>query len=124
MYPGRLWRYQDRRPMAEQASEGCTAENNLAVYKGHESGPDNMEDTMNECAGLWGKLFGHKFQARMDESMSAAPVTTIDSYTSIVHGASGMAMMLDTLRDAKQTYVHDVCVRCGTVIKRGGDTNV
>lgn len=78
---------------------------------------------MTGCAGLWGKLFGHKFEERVDESMSAAPVHTIDSYTSIAHGASGMAMILNTMRSVEQKYVHDVCVRCGTVIKRG-DTNV
>lgn len=66
----------------------------------------------NECphAGRW--IGGCKFEARYDKSSpSQALRDTVECSISIP--AYVMKMLVD-----KKTYVHDVCTRCGKVIRR------
>jgi hypothetical protein len=60
-----------------------------------------------ECAGLVGRLFGHRFEARYDEREAKGEFNNIEDG--------------DALRNLSyyDVYVHDVCVRCGCVVHRG-----
>lgn len=61
----------------------------------------------SECRGLFGRIFGHKYQPRYTTGMSA--LTDIKS-------ASGCPDdWIDFIEASKpSTYIYDVCVRCGT----------
>jgi hypothetical protein len=65
-------------------------------------------DPRIECAGILGKLFGHRFEARHDEVENVELLTRLDAAAKIPRSA--------LIRDV---YVHDVCVRCGCVVHRG-----
>ena len=52
----------------------------------------------NKCKGIFGKLFGHKFEPRYDEKVYAN------------HDP--------TLRYDERVYVQEVCVRCGAIRNR------
>ena len=74
---------------------------------------------MNNCKGILGKLVGHKFKARADTKYGASkwPFTegTIESQISTSES------VVDILRETgtcDETYVCDICTRCGMVIKR------
>lgn len=58
---------------------------------------------------------GHKFEARFD----LGPLS-IGSGQSISNASHNMLMVLDKFRD--KTYVHDICVRCGKIVKREKNT--
>lgn len=85
-----------------------------------------MQDKTDNCKGLTGWLFGHKFYPRYDESSST---TTPGNFSSVgipdtvLSQAVEEEYLCDIIAAAngdssKRTYVHDVCVRCGKVIKR------
>ena len=57
----------------------------------------------------------HKFKPRYDEIYSTPLVDMGDSISS---GASIPCWMAESYL-LKKIYVHDVCVKCGTVAKRG-----
>ena len=67
-----------------------------------------------------GFLFGHKFEGRYTVEGTAGkwPFTegTIESQITITNPEEVVAIM-EKSRDNKKTYVKDVCVRCGEVIK-------
>ena len=68
----------------------------------------------NECAGLFGKWFGHSFEARFDTKESR-PDVGLSSF-------SGPAYIIpQILAEGKMCdkhYVHDICTRCGKIIYR------
>lgn len=70
---------------------------------------------MNDCDGVMGFLWGHKFEARYDEMKDAAAAADIKA-----EGVSAQALtdLMETRRNIKKIYVHDVCIRCGQIIKR------
>lgn len=66
--------------------------------------PHQREET--RCTGLFG---AHRFEARYDKSPA-----NLEQFTELRgHGSVAMA---ETCR--QQTYVRDVCVKCGAVIER------
>lgn len=77
------------------------------------SGPGGIP---KECHGLWGMLFGHKFEARYDEVITshAPPIKSM----SVFCDAEVLAALGRLYNDTRSTYAHDVCVRCGMVINR------
>lgn len=85
---------------------------------------------MNECKGIGGLLFGHKFQPRYSEDdqtpveasaeMNIAISTyfkSIGVYIECVHlsGLQTVTEAFQNLSNLKTTYIHDICVRCGQV---------
>ena len=70
---------------------------------------------MNKCIGI-GKLLGHKFRARYHtENGQATTPTTLEVMGC---GAADMAYLVESTKSRKQTYIHDVCVRCGVIINK------
>ncbi len=72
---------------------------------------------MQKCAGFFGWLFGHKYQARYDEqTKKGLPPETGNRQIS----GEDIPGILEAMcsRESSCTYVHDVCVRCGNVIGR------
>lgn len=65
----------------------------------------------SECKGVTGWLFGHKYRPRHDRQKGPIP-NTIDR----ISGACPEA--IDALMPTKETYVCDVCERCGDIIER------
>ena len=72
---------------------------------------------MHACQGLMGLIFGHKFQPRYSETkgqfsgkISRAPWSG-DS-------ADEIGRLAESMCERQQTYIHDVCRRCGTVIAK------
>ena len=88
-----------------------------------------MNTEQTSCCGL-GRILGHKYQARYDVSNSVSDESAkeIRAMTAIVtddvldvfraEQLTALASVTDQMGVSKQTYVHDVCVRCGDVKKR------
>jgi hypothetical protein len=85
-----------------------------------------MQET-NKCKGLFGWLFGHKFEARYDENndetepgnFTVQQVPENVLYLAVEDGE----LLSDILKSmkansSKSTYIHDICVRCGKVINK------
>jgi hypothetical protein len=76
---------------------------------------------MNKCKGIFGLLFGHKFEGRynVEKSEGKWPLQegSIESQITSTNPDSVYAI-IESSRDQKKTYVKDVCVRCGEVIER------
>lgn len=79
---------------------------------------------MNKCVGLWGWLFGHKFQARFNEEESDGKWPfkegTLESQmTTAVQGGYDVSVssIVNSTKSHKSSYVLDVCERCGEIIK-------
>ena len=60
---------------------------------------------MSECSGVMGRLFGHNFKARYDET-SEIPLEIFRRLESAEGGVT-------SLRRKVKTYRGDVCTRCG-----------
>ncbi|WP_157129877.1 hypothetical protein [Burkholderia pseudomallei] len=69
---------------------------------------------INECprAGRW--IGGCKFEARYDER----PVQRVSEVVQQISRASNEAVHSIMQGNMQSAYVHDVCTRCGKVIKR------
>lgn len=69
----------------------------------------------NECSGLMGLWFGHKFEARYDEE-----TTDPKDFPSNVNVPVWVnpAEIILANKDKTTTYVGDICVRCGTTVER------
>jgi len=63
------------------------------------------------CIGFFGSMFGHNYQARYDEK-SYLPEDHINA------SCESVVAVLENMRTDEKIYVHDVCVRCGHVIRR------
>jgi len=76
---------------------------------------------MNQCIGLCGRLFGHKFVGRYDtEETGPDPKVVSDLFS-----RRGITVVLDNdvdvvrqLRSYNSVYKHSVCVRCGAVVEK------
>jgi len=76
---------------------------------------------MSKCNGIIGFLFGHNFQPRFDEKITAP---TDESLTKILGNSSYKTVFLDNdihalkhMRSIDKKYIHDVCPRCGEIKK-------
>lgn len=65
-----------------------------------------------ECEGLFGRLFGHKFQPQYETTPPPD-----DLFAGMTRVASGVVETMTTAY-TKKTYVRDVCKRCGKSIER------
>ena len=75
---------------------------------------------MNQCKGIIGFLFGHKFEERCDEENGTGKWPFSDTMLSnqqLVF-SSDVSNVIMATASSKSTYVKDVCVRCGKVIVR------
>lgn len=88
-----------------------------------------MMQEENDCKGITGWLFGHKFEARYDSNdnqTTPGNFTTQQVPEDILSQAIEDGECLSDILEAmavnskKSTYVHDVCVRCGKVVIRQG----
>ena len=57
-----------------------------------------------ECKGIFGKIFGHKYQGRYSY--------VFPSHLAKIKGEGD----IDSLKEKR--YEYDVCVRCGDVVKK------
>ena len=64
-----------------------------------------------KCCGLFGKLFGHRFEARYDSEESEGKLP--DQLTSVTIDAHYLVQIVEATRSIKETYIHDICTRCG-----------
>lgn len=69
----------------------------------------------DDCKGIFGFLFGHKFRPRYHEEQQASSTPLPDDLMMEL-GADDASMLIEAMRSYKQTYVGDVCVRCGKVV--------
>lgn len=68
-----------------------------------------METNENNCKGGFGKIFGHKFKPRFSEKTCFNDVLA----KRITHSDN-----VESLKESEKTYVCDVCVRCGKIVKK------
>jgi hypothetical protein len=68
----------------------------------------NLGDNMNECKGLFGRLFGHKFEPRQD--IIPPDPQKADKVRCFYSDVPEVIYMLSS-----KTYVRDVCTRCGEI---------
>jgi hypothetical protein len=64
-----------------------------------------------KCEGLFGRLFGHRYEPRYSKS---APTYALQTIENLVF-ADEIALILETSKAV--TYRCDVCTRCGNVLK-------
>lgn len=70
-----------------------------------------MKDS-DQCCGVFGRLFGHKFQARTTEAASPSCSLKFDKL-------EGPSILKDLRRmSIRDKYLFDVCERCGKIINR------
>jgi hypothetical protein len=73
----------------------------------------------NECVGLWGRMFGHNYQAIHDEKKDASKVPEVESIKT--KGAVDLQDLFDSYVESytstEKTYKHSICSRCGNIIK-------
>jgi len=80
------------------------------------------------CKGVFGQLFGHKLSPRFDTKSKPNPnlAEVIKEITDCYSRTNSYFDLSDTLGmalgemtgEVETTYVHDICPRCGTIIKR------
>lgn len=68
------------------------------------------------CRGLWGKVFGHKFQPRYSEKN----VGRVPRQAAIVLAQrcvrTEVRRSIEALAGHEKTHTHDLCVRCGLMV--------
>jgi len=83
----------------------------------------------NDCIGILGKLFGHNYKPRYDENDTTSDSVVnqakeaMDSlfehdYFANSYDAARILEEFKSMNSIETKYVHDVCVRCGNIIKR------
>lgn len=76
---------------------------------------------MKLCHGIFGLLFGHKFEARNDEDHGEGKWPFKPESTESQVASTNSVFLEDIISQTapmKLTYVKDICVRCGEEIKR------
>lgn len=66
---------------------------------------------LDECLGLMGYLFGHKYQSVYNETSSA-------EFPARITNIQGSPAHMEALKNRKQSkdYLHTQCNRCGRII--------
>jgi hypothetical protein len=93
---------------------------------------DEDPEEMPSCCGLAGMVFGHKFQPRFDQHQDYPDNTVEAMRSSLDKAIAGFPMSemgsMERIAEAYQNmdtnfsrYVHDICVRCGLVVRRVTD---
>jgi len=79
---------------------------------------------MNPCNGLFGKLFGHKFEAVYNEEEGEGKWPykegTIESKMAVIDMISSI---IESTKSRKRTYIHSVCKRCGVIVGKENHEN-
>ena len=78
---------------------------------------------MNNCKGIFGRLFGHNFKAIYDtkdfmpsENLDKTKEFELNIYSDLPVLASQVLLdTLDALRTHEKIYIKSVCSRCGKV---------
>ena len=85
------------------------------------------EAMSDKCMGIWGALFGHKFEPRYNETESPTNSDNVTGAKEIVETIVGsgsallsceIASIMDSFCICKSEYIHDVCVRCGKIAQK------
>lgn len=76
----------------------------------------NSEIKQDKCTGIFGKLFGHNFQPRYSESESEGTLPQ-DFWSPALTFGRDVVNIINSTKSRKSEYVHDVCVRCGKIVK-------
>ena len=73
-----------------------------------------------KCNGLVGLLFGHKFEARYnsEEGEGKWPFKEGSLESQITSTNQNAANIISCTKNNRQTYIQDVCKRCGMVIEK------
>lgn len=71
----------------------------------------------DKCIGLFGKLFGHKFKSIYNEEESEGKYPDNCWVPSLAAFSYEIARIINASKSKKITYIHDICFRCGKVIK-------
>jgi len=77
---------------------------------------------MDDCKGIFGKIFGHSFGPVFDadHTFNGDPAE-IEKMSHQVIGP-WLNEALDKMRNHKYVYVHHVCKRCGAVVHKSEDS--
>lgn len=67
---------------------------------------------MNVCAGIFGRVFGHKYRGRYSTSEAANPLHFRAEH---IEGQESIAEFLRQTKLYSTTHVWDICERCGVV---------
>jgi hypothetical protein len=77
------------------------------------------------CHGLFGRVFGHKFQGRYNTTEKVTGQPSQEALETALEQCDGefyVSGIIDSLyggyKDANSEYIGDVCVRCGLTIKK------
>ena len=77
--------------------------------------PNRPLSMKENCKGLFGKLFGHKYEARGNSTSSAPTVKRIGEGYSDANEIIGI---LEASKSKTFDYLFDICVRCGNRIEK------
>ena len=69
---------------------------------------------MKDCQGIFGKLFGHKFEGRYSIEEKKEPFEC----THFKVTASSYKALMDANTSRNTTYEYDICVRCGEKMEK------
>jgi hypothetical protein len=79
--------------------------------------------------GIWGEFFGHKFEpvfeteatSNVDPAVVQSMVPAIQESYGAIDGSvedNPYAEILREMKGSKKIYIHHICPRCGTTVKR------
>lgn len=79
---------------------------------------------INDCCGLIGKIFGHKFEAIYEEEFKDPGIFNNEVFE-MLNESKTILLALDfnitleilTTKDQSSKYIQSVCTRCGKVVK-------
>ena len=80
----------------------------------------NVSKNSDDCSGIFGKIFGHKYLAAYDikESCANPPIDI-----KIKNSDERLQDVLQKYRDVERTYKGHVCKRCGRKLDKAQDNN-
>ena len=68
---------------------------------------------IDKCKGILGKIFGHNFKARYNTEYSEGKFPPdLDLWSPYCKD------IIEATKSEKSEYIHDICIRCGKVIKK------
>ena len=76
---------------------------------------------INQCYGIWGKIFGHKYIPRYSTKRTTdkIPIYKFDATGSVLSTHfDSIRGIIETYAETTKTYTHSICIKCGDIIER------
>jgi hypothetical protein len=77
-----------------------------------------MNNEIDKCKGISGRLFGHVFEPRYNTQEGEGKMPNVDMWSPSFSFGTDVPKVIESTKSRKRIYVHDICIRCGKVIKK------